>query len=260
VLVFGDFDADGLTGLAIMVQAALERYGLTAEPYVPSRLDEGHGLSIAALDRAQRSGRRSSRSIAEATSHAESQAAGADSTSSSPTTIASRRSCRRRPSRSSTRTGRTRYPDRRLAGAASPSRSPGAPPADLPGGPAAASPCRPRDHRDRRGRGADRRENRAHRPPRTRDPPYRARPGIAAILERANVAPAAVDLETVSFAIAPRLNAAGRVGEAVEAARLPAGDHGRGREPPRGRAQAANREAVRPAQERRWSRREPRST
>ena len=32
--------------------------------------------------------------------------------------------------------------------------------------------------------------------------------------------PAAVDLETVSFALAPRLNAAGRMGEALEAARL----------------------------------------
>ena len=46
------------------------------------------------------------------------------------------------------------------------------------------------------------------------------RPGIAALLERARVAPAAIDLETVAFAIAPRLNAAGRVGEALEAARL----------------------------------------
>src|SRR6185312_8123245 len=46
------------------------------------------------------------------------------------------------------------------------------------------------------------------------------RPGIAALLERAHIAPAAVDLETVAFAIAPRLNAAGRVGEALEAARL----------------------------------------
>jgi single-stranded-DNA-specific exonuclease len=46
------------------------------------------------------------------------------------------------------------------------------------------------------------------------------RPGIAALLERARIAPAAVDLETVAFAIAPRLNAAGRVGEALEAARL----------------------------------------
>ena len=55
VLVFGDFDADGLTGLAILV-IALARYGVRAEPYVPSRLDEGHGLSLAALDAAERSG------------------------------------------------------------------------------------------------------------------------------------------------------------------------------------------------------------
>ena len=51
VLVFGDFDADGLTGLAIMT-LALRRFGVAVEPYVPSRLDEGHGLSIAALDAA----------------------------------------------------------------------------------------------------------------------------------------------------------------------------------------------------------------
>ena len=46
------------------------------------------------------------------------------------------------------------------------------------------------------------------------------RPGIAALLERARIAPAAVDLDTIAFALAPRLNAAGRVGEALEAARL----------------------------------------
>src|SRR6185503_15535446 len=41
------------------------------------------------------------------------------------------------------------------------------------------------------------------------------RPGIAALLERARIAPSAVDLETISFALAPRLNAAGRMGEAL---------------------------------------------
>jgi single-stranded-DNA-specific exonuclease len=43
---------------------------------------------------------------------------------------------------------------------------------------------------------------------------------VAALLESARVAPAEADLETVAFAIAPRLNSAGRVGEALEAARL----------------------------------------
>jgi hypothetical protein len=49
VLVFGDFDADGLTGLAI--DLALRRFGVDVVPYVPSRLEEGHGLSLAASTR-----------------------------------------------------------------------------------------------------------------------------------------------------------------------------------------------------------------
>src|SRR4051794_7672762 len=39
VMVFGDFDADGLTGLAQLV-IALRRLGIDAHPYVPSRLEE----------------------------------------------------------------------------------------------------------------------------------------------------------------------------------------------------------------------------
>ncbi|HET9456245.1 MAG TPA: DHHA1 domain-containing protein, partial [Candidatus Limnocylindrales bacterium] len=46
------------------------------------------------------------------------------------------------------------------------------------------------------------------------------RPGIAALLASAGVAPASVDVETLGFAVAPRINAAGRVGEAMVAARL----------------------------------------
>ena len=46
------------------------------------------------------------------------------------------------------------------------------------------------------------------------------RPGIAALLEGAGVAPGSVDLETIAFVIAPRINAAGRVGEAADAAAL----------------------------------------
>ena len=46
------------------------------------------------------------------------------------------------------------------------------------------------------------------------------RPGFAALLAAAGVAPAAATLETIAFVIAPRLNAAGRVGDADDAAAL----------------------------------------
>jgi len=46
------------------------------------------------------------------------------------------------------------------------------------------------------------------------------RPGIAALLASASVSPMASDVETLSFAVAPRINAAGRVGETRAAAEL----------------------------------------
>ena len=49
ILVYGDFDADGLTGLSILV-IALRAIGLDAAPYVPDRLGDGHGLSLRAID------------------------------------------------------------------------------------------------------------------------------------------------------------------------------------------------------------------
>ncbi len=48
VAVFGDFDADGVTGTALMVRA-LRRYGLHATPYIPHRVQEGHGLNPEAV-------------------------------------------------------------------------------------------------------------------------------------------------------------------------------------------------------------------
>ena len=50
--MLGDFDADGLTGLSILTQA-LRWLGLRAEPYVPDRTGEGHGLSMAAVEQAR---------------------------------------------------------------------------------------------------------------------------------------------------------------------------------------------------------------
>ncbi len=42
--IFGDFDVDGLTGTAIVAQG-LGQMGIPVEPYLPHRVDEGHGLS-----------------------------------------------------------------------------------------------------------------------------------------------------------------------------------------------------------------------
>ena len=47
--VFGDFDVDGITGTAIMCEG-LGSLGARPVPYIPRRTDEGHGLSVAAID------------------------------------------------------------------------------------------------------------------------------------------------------------------------------------------------------------------
>ena len=47
--VFGDFDVDGITGTAIMVEG-LESLGAVPIPYIPQRGEEGHGLSRGAID------------------------------------------------------------------------------------------------------------------------------------------------------------------------------------------------------------------
>src|SRR6185503_9168233 len=46
------------------------------------------------------------------------------------------------------------------------------------------------------------------------------RPGLAALMARAGLTAERLDLEGLAFGIAPRLNAAGRVGEAFDAALL----------------------------------------
>ncbi|HSW10452.1 MAG TPA: single-stranded-DNA-specific exonuclease RecJ [Bacillota bacterium] len=43
VVVYGDYDADGLTGMALLVDC-LRRRGANVEYYVPDRLEEGYGL------------------------------------------------------------------------------------------------------------------------------------------------------------------------------------------------------------------------
>lgn len=53
--VFGDFDADGVTSTAILVKG-LAQIGGKAIPYIPHRIDEGHGLNIPALQKLQDQG------------------------------------------------------------------------------------------------------------------------------------------------------------------------------------------------------------
>jgi len=222
VLVFGDFDADGLTGLAILV-LALRRYGIDAVPYVPSRLDEGHGLSLASLAAAEAAGATvivtvdcGSTSVAEI---AEARRRGLDVIVTDhhrlppvlPEAVALVN-----PHRSD-----STYPDRRLAGSGVAFKLACLLLADEPGGPEAALGLA---DLATIGTVADVApivgENRAIARIGLEILRTGARPGLVALLERSGIQPSAVDLESVAFAIAPRLNAAGRVGEAVEAAHL----------------------------------------
>lgn len=216
VLVFGDFDADGITGLAILT-IALRRLGITAIPYVPSRLDEGHGLSRAAVDAAVAAGARiivtvdtGSSSVAEV---AAANDAGLDvliTDHHRVPAILPQALAIVNPHRPD-----ATYPDRRLAGSGVAFTL-----ARLLLGEGAL------DLTDLAAIGtvADLApvlgENRAIVQlglERLRSAP---RPGLAALLSVARLAAADVDLEKLAFSIAPRLNAAGRVGEAFDAARL----------------------------------------
>lgn len=49
VLIFGDYDVDGISATAIAWEA-LKAAGLVAKPFIPHRLKHGYGLSIKALD------------------------------------------------------------------------------------------------------------------------------------------------------------------------------------------------------------------
>jgi single-stranded-DNA-specific exonuclease len=222
VLVFGDFDADGLTGLAILV-LALRRYGLDARPYVPSRLEEGHGLSLAAIDAAVASEATVIVTVdCGTTSHAEITAARARGIDVIVTdhhrvpSVLPDACAVVNPHRPD-----STYPDRRLAGSGVAFKVAALLLEELPGGHAAAL-----DLADLAAIGtvADVApivgENRAIARlglERIRRAP---RPGLAALLERSRISPGDVDLDTVGYVISPRLNAAGRVGEALDAARL----------------------------------------
>ena len=222
VLVFGDFDADGLTGQAVMVRA-LRTLGIDAVAHVPSRLSEGHGLSARAVERARAEGRRLIITV--------------DCGSSSPDEI----DLARAAGIDVIVTDHHHVPDRALAAVAfvNPHRHDSVYPDDRLAGSGVAFTVARLLFGEFAG-DADAAlgladlatigtvadlapvvgENRSIARIGLAAMREAPRPGIAALLERAGVRPDAVDLETVAFQIAPRLNAAGRVGEADDAARL----------------------------------------
>ena len=231
VLVYGDFDADGLTGLSILV-LALRHLGLDAEPYVPERLGDGHGLSTRAIDRAVAEGR--------------SLIVTADcGTSSGPeielaasrgvdVLVTDHHHAATWPAAAvavvNPQRADSAYPERQLTGAGVAWKVAALLVAELdeegPQRGAASMPDVVRELADLAliGTVADVApilgENRAIARiglSRLRSSP---RPGLAALLERAGVARDRVDLDDIGFVVAPRLNAAGRVGEAARAARL----------------------------------------
>jgi len=222
VMVFGDFDADGLTALAQLV-LALRRLGLEALPYVPSRLDEGHGLSMASVEVADGSGvtlivtvDTGSSSVAEV---AAARRRGIDVIITDhhhlpealPAAVALVN-----PQRAD-----SAYPDRSLSGSGVAFTVARLLLGELEGDEAWAlgladlatigtvSDVAPvlGENRSIARLGLERLRS-------------RPRAGIAALMARAGVRPEQTDLETVGFVLAPRLNAAGRVGDALDAAGL----------------------------------------
>jgi single-stranded-DNA-specific exonuclease len=217
-LVFGDFDADGLTGLAILT-TALRARGVDAAPYVPSRLHEGHGLSSAAVERARLEGRTlivtvdcGTSSVAEVN---EARRAGIDVLITDhhrlPATLPAAVALvnAHRPD--------SRYPDPELAGSGVAfklaqlllgSGGDALELADLAaiGTVADVAPLLG--------------ENRSIVRLGLRKLRTAPRPGLAALIRAARLDPATLDVEAIAFHLAPRLNAVGRLGDAIAAARL----------------------------------------
>ncbi len=224
VLVFGDFDADGLTGLAILVRT-LRQLGLDAEPFVPSRIEDGHGLSLRAVEAARAADRRLIVTVDTGSSSVNEVRAAAAAGLDVIITDHHRVPPERPPALALVNPHRPEgaYPDRRLAGSGVALKVSALLLHRLGGVPMVETA---REYADLAAIGtvADVApiigENRAIARlglDRIRTGP---RPGIAALLEGAGVAPSVVTLETISFTIAPRLNAAGRMGEAADAASL----------------------------------------
>lgn len=55
VIIYGDYDVDGITSTTVL-RKFLEERGLTVDTYIPNRLDEGYGLNCNAIDEISKRG------------------------------------------------------------------------------------------------------------------------------------------------------------------------------------------------------------
>lgn len=217
-LVFGDFDADGLTGLAILT-IALRIRGVEAAPYVPSRLHEGHGLSSASVERALVEGRTlivtadcGTSSVSEVD---DARRAGIDVLITDhhrlPASVPAATALvnLHRPD--------SIYPDAGLSGSGVAFKI-----AQLLHGESDESMALA--DLAAIGTVADVAplvgENRALVRLGLQALRSASRPGLAALMSAARLNPEAIDVDAIAFQIAPRLNAVGRLGDAIAAARL----------------------------------------
>ncbi len=234
VLVYGDFDADGLTGLSILV-IALRAIGLDAAPYVPERLGDGHGLSLRAIDRAADEGCTLIVTADCGTSSAAeievAQGRGIDvlvTDHHHAATWPAAAVAVVNPQRAD-----SEYPERHLTGAGVAWKvahlllrelGDGSEVSTASG--TGAMPQAVRDLADLAviGTVADVApllgENRVIARMGLEGLRSGARPGLAALVERAGLACDRLNADDIGFGIAPRLNAAGRMGEAARAGRL----------------------------------------
>lgn len=55
IVIYGDYDVDGITSTSVLYNFLLSQ-GAKVDYYIPSRMDDGYGLSIGALDKVRRMG------------------------------------------------------------------------------------------------------------------------------------------------------------------------------------------------------------
>ena len=229
VLVFGDFDADGLTGLAVLSEA-LRDLGLEVEVHVPSRVADGHGLSRRAVEEAAARGCSLIFTVDCGTASGEEIAFAAGRGTDVIVTDHHHVPPELPPAVAVVNPQRpdSIYPDRHISGAGVAFKVAqlllAATEAGASGGNSGHTRALELAELAAIGTVADVAplvgENRAIVRLGLDRLRGRPRPGIAALLARAGVAPESVDVETLGYVVAPRLNAVGRLGDATVAARL----------------------------------------